>query len=119
MQDQSLKALLHNFFFVLDQKDMKNAMNSEDNLYDKFLLDQAKDTRDSVLEAMFMVCSPSGNFLGHKNAIEARHGKKGRVCKSRFAACLCAMGMEFQNVRGVKHWINIGMKRKPRFRNEK
>lgn len=119
MQDQSLKALLHDFFFVLDQKEMKNAMNSEENLYDKFLLDQAKDTRDRVLEAMFMVCSPSGNFLAHKKSIEVRHGNKARVCKNRFAACLRAMGMECKQSHGLRYWINIGMRRKPRFRNEK
>jgi hypothetical protein len=118
LQDQGLKALLQDFFFV-GKTTMKNAKNSEENLYDKFLLDQPKDTRDRVLEAMFMACSPSGSFLDHKNSIEARHGNKARICKNRFAACLQAMGMECKRSRGSKYWINVGMRRKPKFRNEK
>ena len=120
MQDPSLQALLQDSFFVLDKKVVKSAKNSENYIYDKFLMNQPnQSSRDSVLEAIYNVCDVKGNFQTFKRNTEARLGKKGRVCKSRFAACLCAMGMEFQNVRGVKHWINIGMKRKPRFRNEK
>jgi hypothetical protein len=118
MQDQSLKALLQDFFFVLDEKVPRSKKNSEENLYDKFLLDQPKDTRDSVIEAMCMVCSPRGNFMAQKRSMEGRHGKKARLCKSRFAACLRAMGMECAQSRGFSYWTNAGMRRKPRFANE-
>jgi hypothetical protein len=118
MQDQSLKALLQDFFFVLDEKAPKSKKNSEENLYDKFLLDQPMDTRDGVIEAMCMVCSPRGNFLAQKRSKEALHGKKARICKRRFAACLRAMGMECERSRGLSYWTNVGMSRKPRFANE-
>jgi hypothetical protein len=115
MQDQSLKALLQDFFFVLDEKVPRSKKNSEENLYDKFLLDQPKDTRDRVIEAMFMVCSPSENFLAQKKSMEGRHGKKARICRGRFAACLHAMGMECERTNGLRYWTNAGMRRKPRF----
>jgi hypothetical protein len=119
MQDQSLKALLQDFFFVLDEKVVKSARNSENYIYDKFLMAQPKQSRDGVLEAIYSVCGVPGNFQTFKRNLEARLGKKGRICKSRFAACLCAMGMEYQTVSGSKYWINVGMRRKPKFRNEK
>ena len=111
--------LLQDFFFVLDEKAPKSKKNSEENLYDKFLLDQPKDTRDKVLESICMVCSPPRNFLAQKRNKEALHGKKARICKSRFAACLRAMGMECERLRGMGYWTNVGMRRKPRFNHEK
>ena len=115
MQDQNLMTLLQDFFFVLREKVPKSKKNSEENLYDKFLLDQPKEKRDSVIEAMYMVCSQSGNFQAQKRCMEARHGKNARICRGRFAACLSAMGMECERVHGMSYWTNVGMRRKPTF----
>jgi hypothetical protein len=111
--------MLQDFFFVLEKKVVRSSKNSENYIYDQFLMNHPKKSRESVLEAIFTVCDVPGNFQTYKRNMEVRLGKKARVCKSRFAACLCAMGMEYQKVSGLRYWSNVGMRRKPRFRNDK
>jgi hypothetical protein len=109
-KDQRLAQRFRDFFRRMDTDRPTGAENSEENMYELFLLDQPNRdqhrlrqdmyVRDEVVEAMHAVCGTES---------------KARLCRRNFAACLASMGGKFKRKRGVRHWVNMVMTRKPLF----
>ena len=111
-------------FFVFTEDDRKRkGKNTEEHLYDQFLLDQPKNqgdkvdgymyTRDELMEAMHGI-KHNGNLMDKKERMFFRHKGKGRLCKRDFAMCLAAMGGRYTTWKGGRYWTNVEMKRRPR-----
>lgn len=123
IQNQLLSGQFQDFFRVLQEGAPCSAANTEEFLYDQFLLDHPERdtpsprqyTRDEVAQAMDAECGSRRSFESRKRQMEAQHGAGVRVCKKSFARCLAALGGKRKRVKGVSHWTNIGMHRRPHF----
>lgn len=140
--DKRLASRFKDFFRRLDADGPPSSDNLEEHMYDQFLLDQPNRaenkvrtdmfTRDEILQAMHdavgggfggntTTTTNNNNAKAAKIIITARgpqqqhHHSGVRICKRDFAACLASMGGKFKRRRGVRFWVNMGMRRKPLF----
>jgi hypothetical protein len=127
IQDKFLSRQLQDFFHLLRGNTPHSDVNTEENLYDQFILDHpiqdmgipSQYTREQVVRAMDKEWDQKHNgrdFEVRKLQKVKQHSKNVRMCKKKFARCLEAMGGKLKRVKGKNHWINIGMCRKPRYR---
>jgi hypothetical protein len=133
--DQRLASRFKDFFRLLDVDGPPSSGNLEEHMYDQFLLDQPNRvenkvrsdmfTRDEILQAMHDAVGGSSSststttkkLLSLAKAHHHHHNNNNsiRICKRDFAACLASLGGKFKRRRGVRFWVNMGMKRKPLF----
>ena len=99
----------------------RRMQQDENQLYDKFMADQEPSKRMEVLDLMYAACH-AGKQMSEKEKKNYnpgdRKGKKSRMFKSCFSACLRHMKGASRR-KGTKIvWTNVHLRRAPVFLGE-